>query len=262
MKSKKQVSNGSGSCLIMCLKGFGILILISLLFGFGWIAGIVWLLFFRKKSNEDSKTIQRKTTIISILSVLSFIFMIYSFVVQPKLTSGEVPSYMAEQDLNQNAVNQSLPVYNTIDNNISADPIVPSAEDNYIPDAPVTNITNTEPVSSPDMTEPAPVDNNSFDQVDEPEIAYTIIYDDDIANTNDNFDTYDNTQNANNNFDTYDNTEQQQTADSYVLNTSSHKIHHPSCSAVRKIAPKNYATSSKTVNELIAEGYSTCGICF
>ena len=89
---------------------------------------------------------------------------------------------MAEQDLNQNDMNQSLPVYNAIDNNIAADPIVPSAENNYIPDAPVTNITNTEPVSSPDMTEPAPVDNNSFDQVDEPEIAYTIIYDDDIAN--------------------------------------------------------------------------------
>lgn len=188
--------------------------------------------------------------------------MIYSIVSQPKITSGEGPSYMAEQDLNQNDMNQSLPVYNAIDNNIAADPIVPSAENNYIPDAPVTNITNTEPVSSPDMTEPAPVDNNSFDQVDEPEIAYTIIYDDDIANTNDNFDTYDNTQNANNNFDTYDNTEQQHTADSYVLNTSSHKIHHPSCSAVRKIAPHNYATSNKTVNELIAEGYSTCGICF
>ncbi len=48
-KSKKQVSSGSGSCLIMCLKGFGILILLGLLLDFGWIAGIVWLLFFRKK---------------------------------------------------------------------------------------------------------------------------------------------------------------------------------------------------------------------
>ena len=260
MKSKKSKNQASsGSCMIICLKGIGILILLSLLFGFGWIAGIVWLLFFRKKSNEDSKTIQRKTTIISILSVLSFIFMIYSFVLQPKLTSGEGPSYMAEQDLNQNNMNQSLPVYNAIDNNIAADPVVPSAENNYIPDAPVTSITNTESVSLPDMTESTPVDNNSFDQFDDPEIDYTIIYDDDTENTNNNFDTYDN---SNNNFDTYDNTEQQHTADSYVLNTSSHKIHHPSCSAVRKIAPHNYATSNKTVNELIAEGYSTCGICF
>lgn len=259
MKSKKQVSSGSGSCLIICLKGLGILILISLLFGFGWIAGIVWLLFFRKKSTDTPRKKQIKTITICSLSVLSFIFMIYSFVFQPKLTSGEGPSYMAEQDFNQNDMNQNLPVYNAIDNNISADPIVPSAENNYIPDAPVTNITNTEPVSLPDMTEPAPVDNNSFDQFDEPEIDYTIIYDDDTENTYNNFDTYDNT---NNNFDTYDNTEQQHTADSYVLNTSSHKIHYPSCSAVRKIAPNNYATSNKTVNELVAEGYSTCGICF
>ncbi len=46
------------------------------------------------------------------------------------------------------------------------------------------------------------------------------------------------------NFNTYDNTDQQQTADTYVLNTSSHKIHHPDCSSVPKIAPQNYSTSS------------------
>ncbi len=64
------------------------------------------------------------------------------------------------------------------------------------------------------------------------------------------------------NFDTYNNTEQQQTAASYVLNNSSKKIHYPSCRSVPKIAPQNYATSNQTVNELIAQGYTTCGICF
>lgn len=64
------------------------------------------------------------------------------------------------------------------------------------------------------------------------------------------------------NFDTYDNTDQQQTADTYVLNTSSHKIHHPNCSSVPKIAPQNYATSSESIADLQAQGYSTCGICF
>ena len=64
------------------------------------------------------------------------------------------------------------------------------------------------------------------------------------------------------NFDTYNNTEQQQTTASYVLNNSSKKIHYPSCRSVPKIAPQNYATSNQTVNELIAQGYTTCGIYF
>lgn len=70
------------------------------------------------------------------------------------------------------------------------------------------------------------------------------------------------TNNTGYNFDTYNNTEQQQTTASYVLNNSSKKIHYPSCSSVPKIAPQNYATSNQTVNELTAQGYTTCGICF
>ena len=65
-----------------------------------------------------------------------------------------------------------------------------------------------------------------------------------------------------NNFNTYDNTEQQNTEAAYVLNTSSKKIHHPSCRSVPKIAPENYSTSNLSVDELINQGYSTCGICF
>ncbi|MFG6344954.1 MAG: hypothetical protein K1W35_14810 [Lachnospiraceae bacterium] len=68
--------------------------------------------------------------------------------------------------------------------------------------------------------------------------------------------------NTGNNFDTYNNTEQQQTTANYVLNNNTKKIHYPSCSSVPKIAPHNYATSSQTVEELIALGYTTCGICF
>ncbi len=64
-----------------------------------------------------------------------------------------------------------------------------------------------------------------------------------------------------NNFNTYDNPDQQQTADAYVLNTSSHKIHYPNCSSVAKIAPKNYSTSNASLEELMSQGYTTCGIC-
>lgn len=65
-----------------------------------------------------------------------------------------------------------------------------------------------------------------------------------------------------NNFNTYNNEAQQNTADTYVLNTDSQKIHYPNCEYVKKIAPQNYSTSSLSVNELNDQGYTTCGICF
>lgn len=65
-----------------------------------------------------------------------------------------------------------------------------------------------------------------------------------------------------NNFNTYDNTEQQNTTAHYVLNTKSLKIHYLSCRSVPKIAPKNYATSDLSLDELQSQGYTTCGICF
>ena len=65
-----------------------------------------------------------------------------------------------------------------------------------------------------------------------------------------------------NNYNTYDNEAQQQVDDLYVLNTSSMKIHHKTCNGVKKIAPQNYSTSNASIEELIEQGYSRCGICF
>ena len=63
-------------------------------------------------------------------------------------------------------------------------------------------------------------------------------------------------------FDTYDIPEQQNTSETYVLNTSTMKIHIPSCDDVKKINPENYAASSSSLEELKAQGYTTCGHCF
>lgn len=63
-------------------------------------------------------------------------------------------------------------------------------------------------------------------------------------------------------FDTYDIPEQQNTSESYVLNTSTLKIHIPSCDDVKKIKPENYEPSSSSLEELKAQGYTTCGHCF
>jgi len=47
----------------------------------------------------------------------------------------------------------------------------------------------------------------------------------------------------------------------WVLNTSSKKIHKPSCKHVKDIAEKNIAESNLTIEELMQDGYTTCGTC-
>ena len=47
----------------------------------------------------------------------------------------------------------------------------------------------------------------------------------------------------------------------YILNTNSKKFHFPSCSSVKKMAEKNKQEYSGSKNDLIAQGYSACGIC-
>lgn len=47
----------------------------------------------------------------------------------------------------------------------------------------------------------------------------------------------------------------------WILNTSSKKIHRADCSSAAKISESNRAESDKSVSELIAEGYSACGVC-
>lgn len=64
------------------------------------------------------------------------------------------------------------------------------------------------------------------------------------------------------NFNKYNNEEQQRTSETYVLNTSTLKIHHPNCNDVKKISPENYATSSESIDELMAQGYTRCKHCF
>ena len=47
----------------------------------------------------------------------------------------------------------------------------------------------------------------------------------------------------------------------YILNTSSKKIHLSSCNQAARIQEKNRAESNETLAELLAKGYTTCGIC-
>lgn len=71
--SKKSANTQNSSCLISLLKIYGILVLFSLLFAFGWLIGIIWLVFFRKKMADNPKKQKTWTIVVSILSSISFI---------------------------------------------------------------------------------------------------------------------------------------------------------------------------------------------
>lgn len=47
----------------------------------------------------------------------------------------------------------------------------------------------------------------------------------------------------------------------YMLNTKSKKIHYPDCKAVADMNEENKQETDKSIEELKAEGYETCGIC-
>ena len=47
----------------------------------------------------------------------------------------------------------------------------------------------------------------------------------------------------------------------YILNTKTKKVHLPSCSSAASIKEENKAGSTKTLDELLSDGYSACGIC-
>lgn len=58
-----------------------------------------------------------------------------------------------------------------------------------------------------------------------------------------------------------DSTVEEPTTYSYVLNTNTKKFHYSSCSSVDKIKPENYGTFEGTRDEVIAQGYDSCGRC-
>ena len=47
----------------------------------------------------------------------------------------------------------------------------------------------------------------------------------------------------------------------YVLNTNTMKFHKPSCRSVKQIKPKNRLDTVAAREDVVAQGYSSCGIC-
>ena len=77
LMNKKSTTKANSSCLTTCFKGIGILCILGVILALGWIAGIIWLLFFRKKLDDAPKKQKKQTIIVSSLSVLSLSFFIF-----------------------------------------------------------------------------------------------------------------------------------------------------------------------------------------
>ena len=67
MQNEKK-NNGIGFIKMSLIVLAGIIVLFLAL-SFGWIAGVIWLLFFRKKLQKEPKKQKIMTIIISALSV-------------------------------------------------------------------------------------------------------------------------------------------------------------------------------------------------
>ena len=53
----------------------------------------------------------------------------------------------------------------------------------------------------------------------------------------------------------------EETEVTYILNTNTHRFHHPSCDSVNDMKEKNKETSTESREKLIEEGYQPCGNC-
>ncbi|MBO5209873.1 MAG: hypothetical protein J6B68_11135 [Lachnospiraceae bacterium] len=94
-KNKSKSSNGS--CLMTCLKGLGIFCLLGVFLVFGWIAGLIWLIFFRKKTAPEKQ--KRNTILISTASIFSFIFFLYGMFFAPPTPTELTISCQEESEL-------------------------------------------------------------------------------------------------------------------------------------------------------------------
>lgn len=128
--------------------------------------------------------------------------------------------------------------------------------DNITKDSEVTDIEETTDNISETTDEYIELSTSTTEEITENTLA------DELSETHTITSTYLELSNDNNSeahFTDYDTPEQQNTFE-YVLNTSTHKFHRPSCSSVKKIKPENYSTTDSRENA-INSGYEPCGNC-
>lgn len=214
--------------------------------------GIILLWIFNRKSTKAK----------GILTAVSAIWLVIALLTGNSPDNTNDTTTLAE---NESTIENTI-IKNSIEESSTTDhSIVESFETTSLQETTEIETPETESIelSIPESTEDIHVEHESI-----PESMPEVSTDNSSGNTTQSSDQSANTSNDTetstatiNNFETYNNTEQQNTTAQYVLNTSTRRIHIPSCSSVATIKSENYATSNLSIAELEAQGYQRCGHC-
>lgn len=152
--SKKSTTKTNGSCLMTCFKGMGILCLLSILLAFGWLAGIIWLLFFRKKLNDEPEKQKKQTIIISSLSVLSLIFFIFGMGsdTTSEETSNTLPTQIVTETTEESIGTESIETPLAVTSPTPTPTIKPTAEPTATPTPTPEPTATPTPARTPEPT--------------------------------------------------------------------------------------------------------------
>lgn len=216
----KENNKNSGSCLLTCLKWFLILLFII---PFGWVAGIIWFLFFRKNCDESKR--QTYSIIIAILSVLSLGCMTYGLLSPSdnKNSNTEVVSSQKETESQIEDSETEIIEETQVQENQTQEIVSENTE----PSSPVDNAqseqTNGSSQESAQETVQEPIQEPTTVSEEHEEPAQTT---------------------------------------TYILNTNTMKIHKTYCSSAKDIKAENYKETESTIEELESQGYDTCKRCF
>lgn len=284
MKKTNETTNltqtSNGGCLMTCLKGCLYIMLLPLY----WIYGVIWFIFLRKKLNNDLEAKKKTTTKCAIFTALSLLIFCAAIGDDSTTTPTEPATIVAGSETYTNLDISEETKTENISKDISTKQL-PEEEPKTIVEEIVSEETTIEEVpaedsSSENVNPDSEQENEIYTQLTEPETTPAVSSESksvESAEFKKSVESSDNvvsvpivvsqtstnaSSGGDSNFNTHNNPEQQNTSMSWVLNTSSKKIHYPSCKSVSKIAPHNYSTSSDSLDILKTQGYDTCGNCF
>lgn len=278
ISSKEQSSKKSGGCLLT----IGIISLIITFYSFAWIPGLVAIVYFALQKNKDRKY-KLKRILISLGVVISSLFIAW------------LPSDTELDSLEVSLSHDTYDIHDTAELELKFTPSDASIDELTISknDLVVLDYSEDGAKLSFKGKGTATVFFTANDSTESNSITITIVDKDaevqklkeeekkkkaeEEAKKKAEEEAKKQTEKENNNKqETQQNipTNQPETTDkpkdpvveqpktySYILNTNTKKFHYPSCSSVKTIKPKNYATFEGTREEILNKGYESCGRC-
>lgn len=214
------------------------------------VANLLLIILLQRRINvkSTSKILNLLTAFLAVIGMCSATLV--CFIVIYTSINGNFTSKTYNSPKQTNTLEQA----NVVINNSPSEQPVASPNNNIIEndllanssDTDYTPVTTNVPVidsTQPDFEIAFYGNENYLPEESNSEITGITAQTAEIQSTNDNY------------FNTYNNIAQQQTTNTYVLNTNPDrmKIHIPTCLYVKKIASENYSTSNLSIEELQRE---------